>query len=168
MAASEQDAAVMKAYPDLFGPPKEWQTYPVTWSFELGPGWRPIVLSFLERLREVAAADGTPVQIRQVKEKLGELRVYVRGGGKASRAAIRAAEEEASRTCEVCDASGRLRRDCSYIQVLCDLHAYVPPSVFIRAVARRSGGGRAARLGLAAPSPVGRSPRRGQPRDLDG
>lgn len=138
MPPREEDEAVMRTYRDLFGTKAAWGRAPIIWGFQVGPGWRPIVLRLLDDLRRAAEGDGAPVRIRQIKEKFGELRVYVRGGGQAALDAIGAAEQEASATCETCGAPGRLRRARSYLQVLCGVHAILPRDMVITVAARRS------------------------------
>lgn len=58
-----------------------------------------------------------------VKEKFGTLRVYVHGiaGNEAAAAAVREAEEESARTCEVCGRPGAVR-PFPWRQTLCDDH----------------------------------------------
>ena len=79
-APDARDAAIMGAYPDLFGPPP-WTADRtcMAWGFCVGEGWRPIVLDLLEELRGIVAAEGLGrFRVIQVKEKFGGLRVYAR------------------------------------------------------------------------------------------
>lgn len=71
--------------------------------FDVGQGWYGIIVR-LDR----AIADLQPdYEVYQIKEKFGGLRYYCQGdGSEAIDALIRAAEEEASHTCEVCGRMG--------------------------------------------------------------
>lgn len=129
--------APVRTHPDLFGDDAARRRAPTAYGFQVGPGWRPLVLRLLDRLREAAPIDGAPVRIRQIKEKLGELRVYVRGGGEACRAAIGHAEKAAERTYQACGEPGRLRHGRSCVQVVCNEHACLISGGVLEALARR-------------------------------
>jgi hypothetical protein len=78
-----------------------------------GDGWEPLIRRLSKKLEPIARETG--LRAVQVKEKFGELRFYVRGAdgarklpaaiSEAVRAAISAAMEESSRTCEHCGAA---------------------------------------------------------------
>ena len=93
---------------------------PECWS-----GWFPIIERLLGELREIAP-DG--LQVHQVKEKLGGLRVYCEGRGDSDdhriSLAVLAAECRAARACEVCGKPGlrRLGRG-GWLSTRCDEHA---------------------------------------------
>lgn len=61
--------------------------------------------------------------ILQIKEKFGELRVYVANGDDSVRDAILRAEGEAGRTCQFCGCRGRMRVDGGWYGTLCEVHA---------------------------------------------
>jgi hypothetical protein len=80
-------------FPNLFPPVWGDQKAPIT----IGEGWEGLVERTLEQLSPLK------VQVLQIKEKFGGLRIYV--GGEDSEVAwtiIREAELEADRTCEKC------------------------------------------------------------------
>lgn len=90
-------------------------------AFDVSPplGWEPLVDRMLTKIEQADPA----MRVRQIKTKFGQLRVYLGGQPNAEVAAlVAAAEEEASRACEVCGAPGR-RRGGSWIATLCDDHA---------------------------------------------
>jgi hypothetical protein len=68
----------------------------------VGAGWVPV----LDKLFEKLVALGWDRQIAQIKEKCGNLRVYLNSYTPEMRAAIEEAEAEASETCEVCGIKG--------------------------------------------------------------
>jgi hypothetical protein len=94
-------------------------------------GWHPI----LERLFIALDADvksletdglveaDNPPRIVEVKEKLGGLRVYMRGPiSLLMRDRIKQAEAEAAATCETCGAPGELRDYAGYFATRCPKH----------------------------------------------
>jgi hypothetical protein len=83
------------------------------------PGWYSIILGLDKRL----ATEHPQIRYTQIKEKLGGLRLHVSVHSPKINELIRAAEDEASRTCERCGLAGILREDQARIQTLCDYHA---------------------------------------------
>lgn len=91
----------------------------------VGRGWYPAVLAAERALRELVPG----VQIQQVKEKWGGLRLYYRTpegtpGESAHLAylATEVAEERCWAACEKCGAPGRVRDDRGWRLTLCDEH----------------------------------------------
>jgi hypothetical protein len=116
---------LMMSYPHLFAradDPKLSQGYPC-----VGDGWRPIVERAIERIDTVLA--GGRVEIVQIKEKLGGLRIYFYSKGLPAgvlatvREAIDLAEARADCTCETCGAVGRLHDKGGWLATRCELHA---------------------------------------------
>jgi hypothetical protein len=93
-------------------------------------GWQDLVERAVTRI--AAAVAGAPagcLQIVQVKEKFGTLRLYKRAGarftdamGDAVQEAIDLAEARSACTCERCGESGRLYRDAGVYLTACDTH----------------------------------------------
>lgn len=98
-------------------------------SLDAGAGWRPLLWDLcvaLEAHAKVQVANGNrPVQVVQIKQKLGGLRFYVHGGDDLTRAFIDAAEEIAERTCEVCGDPAEAKRINGWISVFCRAHQEV-------------------------------------------
>lgn len=95
---------IMRRFPELFGP-GPWTTRKTSlgWGFSCGEGWYPIIERLCTDLAEIVRQDRlTTFRVSQVKEKLGSLRFYVRGGNDRTRARILEAEHEAATTCERC------------------------------------------------------------------
>ncbi|GAA5076685.1 hypothetical protein N0B44_12170 [Roseibacterium beibuensis] len=67
-----------------------------------GPGWLPILKSLFDDFEKIRQEDGLTITVFQVKEKFGELRVYVRGGNDRVQHRLRDAEWDAMFTCEDC------------------------------------------------------------------
>lgn len=88
-------------------------------------GWEAIVNALRRDLTEL----DPELRVEQVKQKYGELRVYVAAGDPSVAAAVRdlitEAESASERTCEQCGRPGRLRTDRPWATTLCDEHAEV-------------------------------------------
>jgi hypothetical protein len=80
-----------------------------------GDGWKPLINLV------VLAAKDEGVKIAQIKEKFGELRIYV--GSNASQRLlnlINEAENLSSTICEYCGKPGHLRTNRSWLKTLCE------------------------------------------------
>lgn len=87
--------------------------------FECGPGWHPLIKEALTKLEALNSADQA---VLQVKEKFGGLRIYLSVHNDETDAIIRAAELEASRTCEECGAQEQVElRGGGWLKNLCDV-----------------------------------------------
>lgn len=112
------------AHPLMFRnrPPKIWS--------DLAPGWYQVVDQLCARIEAtLSPADLRKVQLAQLKEKFGTLRIHVDYRGShtspawtAVRALVVAAQEVADKTCQDCGAAGELRDASGYYLTLCDIH----------------------------------------------
>ena len=82
---------------------------------ECGPGWRKLI----EPL--IAECEDAGVEVMQVKEKFGTLRVYTGPCSQALDDKIRTAENESRRVCETCGNVGELRGG-GWLYVSCEEH----------------------------------------------
>jgi hypothetical protein len=93
--------------------------------FEHGDGWLGIVWRLCEQLEpavnRLEKETGRKFEVFQVKEKFGGLRFYCDSSTDEIDALIRAAEEESTRTCDVCGRQGTARGG-SWIRTRCDEH----------------------------------------------
>lgn len=107
---------------------------PINMVFETSDGWLDLIDDGLSKIEEYLGAVGwlDRSQVRQVKEKFGELRIYVRprDGHEWSDeiamglASIRDEITNASaRTCEICGSPGQIGVIGGYHQALCPEHA---------------------------------------------
>jgi hypothetical protein len=95
---------ILERYPAVFGRgPWTLDKTPLGWGFTCGPGWHPILDRLFSDIQKIAQEDVLlKLEVQQVKEKFGGLRVYVRGGNGRIQDRIAQAEEEAAKTCEGC------------------------------------------------------------------
>lgn len=121
----EKDKALCKDFPHLFGD----RSAPLNQSllgfgFECNDGWEPLIRRLANKLeplivkwineriekKELDVLDqfGFP-KASQVKEKYGTLRFYMSTSTDEMEDAIREAEEESAKTCEMCGNKGKLR-----------------------------------------------------------
>ncbi|MBN7457360.1 hypothetical protein [Mycobacteroides abscessus] len=82
-------------------------------------GWVPLMLELHERLVESCPA----IEYVQIKQKWGELRVYVRNRNDAAQELIAAAELASRTICEVCGAPGSPCVRRGWYRALCPTHA---------------------------------------------
>lgn len=147
MTHDEYVAYIRERFSDLFDPSntdQDWQ-YLVT----IGPGWWPLLTDFCEQLEGVLRHHDETGRwyIRQCKEKMGELRIYVRPAPyerpdvdgfmewvdpvdppepSAAQEMIGIIREQivsqANRTCEECGEPGGLRVIDGWYRTCCDRH----------------------------------------------
>ena len=90
--------------------------------FQVGEGWYPILKCLIEELIQA----GWNKEIFQCKEKFGGLRFYINeniiGGDMNLNRIIGKYEELSYNFCEVCGEEGRMRKDLSWVETLCDTH----------------------------------------------
>jgi len=90
--------------------------------FQVGEGWYPILKCLIEELIQA----GWNKEIFQCKEKFGGLRFYINeniiGGDMNLNRIISKYEELSYNFCEVCGEEGRMRKDLSWVETLCDHH----------------------------------------------
>ena len=91
--------------------------------FECSDGWYPIISELARRLESEAVALGPGrLAVVQMKEKLGGLRVYLRGVvSPSAREWVELAEWQSRQTCELCSMPGTLRKRADYtLRTLCE------------------------------------------------
>jgi hypothetical protein len=99
--------SIQEQYPRMF--------IPQFWGIEVGDGWKPLVDEVVTRLAQLP----DPPQITQVKEKFGNLTIYLTSYSPDAQDILDEVEERASLICEYCGAPGE-ERDTGWIKVLCD------------------------------------------------
>lgn len=101
---------------------------PADFWFECGPGWKQILDDFFSTA-ERELPEGASLGLRQVKEKLGGLRVYYHLDENVPAAvadtiseARDRAEARSYKICEVCGKRGRFSRRDGFLTVVCEEH----------------------------------------------
>ena len=87
-------------HPHLLPPIDRWNP-----RVDVGDGWRGIVCGLLADLDAIGLPE---LQVLQIKEKFGLLRVYVNQGNEDVATRISVAVEVSGQTCEICGAPGTL------------------------------------------------------------
>jgi hypothetical protein len=75
--------------------------------FECEKGWHLLINEALRKIEEIIIRDDLDIQIMQIKEKLGGLRIYLSSTTDEIDSIIKEAEGKALRTCEICGSPGR-------------------------------------------------------------
>ncbi len=121
----EKDDFLCKTFPLLYKDRHaSAQVTCMCWGFDVGIGWYDIVYRLSEKLEALIAAqpEDDRAYASQVKEKFGILRFYMDGNTtKEMEAAIREAEVESAKTCEVCGKPGGITGK-GWLTVLCEEH----------------------------------------------
>lgn len=97
------------------------QTSLLPWlDYDVPPGWAGIVRDLHDDLATAAITYG----VVQVKEKLGELRVYLRAESdpRAAGELVLEAERRSRVTCQECGAPGQLATDRGWLRTACPAH----------------------------------------------
>ena len=98
-------------------------------ALSVGPGWAPIIRAFYMTITHNQHLYSN-VQVLQVKEKFGGLRIYFIGGDLRLRGYVDGLAAASYYICEYCGRAGFLREDLGWVKTLCDgcykekLHAY--------------------------------------------
>lgn len=112
---NDKTKKLFDSYPKLFPKDRTIQQSLMAFGFECDDGWYEI----LDKLFSKMTTTGEPIEVVQVKEKFGTLRVYVNGASDAVHDMIDEAEEESGKTCERCGKPGKLYDD-GWMTTLCD------------------------------------------------
>jgi hypothetical protein len=128
----DKEEYLFTTYAPLFEPEEirnDCRTSCMAWGFEVGDGWYPLIEDMLKSLMAVNTEGNYVVQIRQIKEKFGGLRVYwdctsdiTEADYKRLNDIVDKAEELAEQTCEVCGAEGKNDSPTSWMSTRCALH----------------------------------------------
>jgi hypothetical protein len=82
----------------------------------VGEGWHDLVRGFFQ------ACDDAKVEVAQVKEKFGALRIYTNGAPEYIMDLANELEVRSTKICEVCGERGKPRSG-GWVKTLCDEHA---------------------------------------------
>lgn len=121
---------LLARYPSLFTRTKFFAAEVSAGYPTIGDGWRELVEKAVERIADAIEGKGlATVQIVQIKEKFGTLRLYWRSRSidETTRFAINdivgLAEARSACTCEICGAEGALYDKGGWLATACDEHS---------------------------------------------
>lgn len=89
------------------------------WGLTIGDGWVPLLEQLCANL-SIVIAGLAEFRALQVKEKLGGLRFYVRGGNERTWALIEASVHASQQICEGCGAPSEVRSQGGWLTTLCN------------------------------------------------
>lgn len=96
-----------------FFPVKEDGTVQI--SISCWDGWFPLLEEFFQKL----AALNQPVQILQIKEKFGGLRIYLSNSNEEISDLVEATIAKANNTCEMCGEKGEVMSSHGWLRCIC-------------------------------------------------
>lgn len=109
-------------YSSLFGNQRAEED---EFTFDCLNGWFDLVAANLQLVERYAELERLKIEITQVKEKFGLLRVYHRGGDEVVDRLLDIAELVSGCVCEVCGAQGRIGEQQGWLRARCHLHREV-------------------------------------------
>jgi hypothetical protein len=116
----ELELRLIERWPSWFNVTGDLRHTLMPLGFQHGDGWFDLVSRLCESLEPVVAEaekkSGKPFEVLQVKEKFGTLRFRVSQHTDEIDERINSAQEESSRTCEICGQCGKLTN----LQTRCD------------------------------------------------
>lgn len=115
-----EEAAIIAEYERILGlflP--MWTDYPFLRTLSVGRGWYGLLEELAGRFAALEPKAGK-INVMQIKEKFGELRVYVGNNDPRVGGVIREFEERANKTCERCGNPGELSVRRYFYLTLCE------------------------------------------------
>lgn len=113
------EIGLVSRYSSLFGHQRAAEE---VFSFECMNGWLDLIAANLQIVERYAELERLKIEITQVKEKFGLLRVYHRGGDEVVDRLLDIAELVSGCICEVCGAQGRVGEQQGWLGARCHLH----------------------------------------------
>ncbi len=93
-----------------------------SFTFECMNGWFHLVMATLQLLERYAELERLKVEVVEVKEKFGLLRIHHRGGDKVVDQLLDISELVSGYVCEVCGAQGSLSEYQGWLRARCFIH----------------------------------------------
>lgn len=91
--------------------------------FECNDGWGDLIQATLWLVQRRTPLSALDVEVTQVKEKFGQLRIYHRGGDESIGAAFEIAEVVSGCVCEMCGMRGGVISVDGWLQARCSQHS---------------------------------------------
>jgi len=119
----ETDEEIMKKY-SIIEPDPTLRNNLMAFGFEVGDGWRPLVIELLDKIQKIVDnnQEYSELRVLQIKSKYASLRVYLNYYFEEIEKLIDEYEEKSIYICEVCGEIGKTRDINHWYTVLCDKH----------------------------------------------
>lgn len=109
----------MKDY-RIIKPDPTLQNNLMAFGFMCGQGWYPLIYETLDKIEEIALRDNLDIEVTEVKEKFGGLRIYLGNYTDEIDKIVLNAEEQSFYICELCGEPGKLREVNHWLMTRCD------------------------------------------------
>lgn len=115
---------LLSTYSDILGYIDDDGVYqPRVFSIDCGDGWLSLVKFLLESAVQLnKSSPEQKIEISQIKEKFGELRIYYSGGDERIADLVDQVENISARTCEACGRPGQSQEHKGWILTRCARH----------------------------------------------
>lgn len=90
--------------------------------YECDKGWYRLIDSCLKEVQELYDRNKTEFEVLQVKEKFGQLRIYLNNYINGSHEILERYSKLSTSICEVCGEKGCLCVKGRFLKILCDKH----------------------------------------------
>lgn len=90
------------------------------WGFMCDEGWFPLIYTTLDKIQEVVDKTGIDLEITEIKEKYGELRIYTSSSTDEIDEIIQEATAKSIHICERCGREGELREIHGWYKTMCE------------------------------------------------
>ena len=86
---------------------------------ECGKGWNKLIDPIISYIDEYNKANNNHIEILQIKEKFGQLRIYVNFTSSKLKKMIEEAEDQSFHTCEYCGSTENVGHTLGWIKTIC-------------------------------------------------
>jgi hypothetical protein len=93
----------------------------MAFGFMCGPGWHPLIYETLDTIQSIADRDGLDLEITEIKEKFGELRIYMSSYIPEIEEIIATATAKSRRMCEECGRPGEITNRSGWLMTHCEV-----------------------------------------------
>jgi hypothetical protein len=109
----------MKEY-SIIKPDKTLQNNLMAFGFMCGRGWLPLIYETLDKIQAIVDRDGLDIQVTEIKEKYGGLRIYLDSDTDEIFELTQIAEEQSYNICEECSKPGKLHNVKGWWMTRCE------------------------------------------------
>jgi len=109
----------MKKY-TIINPDPLLQHNLMAFGWQCGEGWYPLIEELLNKLQAIENKQHIGLEVTEIKEKFGGLRIYINTGNDTIWNLISEYEARSFYICERCGKPGKLRNNHNWYTTLCD------------------------------------------------